>query len=124
EEKKFFETLEQGLKFLDNAIEKELKDGTLPGSAIFKLYDTYGFPVDLTELILRERNLKADSEGFEKVMAENKARSRKSWKGGSAVDNKVFHEVKEKHGATKFTGYTGVTGKGKLVDIIDLGDDT
>lgn len=124
EEKKFFETLEQGLKFLDEAIEKELQNGTLPGAAIFKLYDTYGFPVDLTELILRERSLKADSAGFEKVMAENKARSRKSWKGGTNVDNKIFHQSKEKHGATKFSGYAGVSGKGKLVDIIELDEDT
>ncbi len=124
EEKKFFETLEQGLKFLDEAIEKELKDKTLPGAAIFKLYDTYGFPVDLTELILRERGLKADSAGFDKVMEENKARSRKSWKSGVALDNSVFHKVKEKHGATNFTGYAGVAAKGRLVEIIDLGDDT
>src|SRR5690606_37325761 len=117
------ETLEQGLKFLDEAIEKELKNGELPGSAIFKLYDTYGFPVDLTELILKERGYKADTQGFEKVMAESKARSRKSWKGGTAVDNKIFHQIKERFGATQFTGYNHVHTNAKLLEVIDLGDD-
>lgn len=124
EEKKFFETLEQGLKFLDEAIDKNLRDNTLPGTAIFKLYDTYGFPVDLTELILRERGHKADSKGFEKTMEESKARSRKSWKSGANIDNKVFHSTKQKLGATKFTGYASVKEDAKLLEIIDLGDDT
>ena len=124
EEKKFFETLEQGLKFLDEAIEKELVNNTLPGHAIFKLYDTYGFPVDLTELILRERGHQADSAGFEKVMEENKARSRRSWKSGASADNKVFHQIKEKHGATQFVGYCDLTTKAKLLDVIEIDDNT
>ncbi len=123
EEKKFFETLEQGLKFLDDAIEKELVNNKLPGSAIFKLYDTYGFPVDLTELILKERNHLADISGFESQMAESKARSRKSWKSGTSVDNKVFFDLKEKLGTTKFTGYETLVQKAKLLHIIDMGDD-
>tara|TARA_R110000868_G_scaffold97619_16_gene268667 strand:- start:10536 stop:13142 length:2607 start_codon:yes stop_codon:yes gene_type:complete len=123
EEKKFFETLDQGLKFLDEAIENQLVKGTLPGSEIFKLYDTYGFPVDLTELILKERGHKADISGFEKTMEESKARSRKSWKSGASVDNKIFHSAKEKFGATNFTGYTQESTQATLLHVIDLGDD-
>tara|TARA_R110000868_G_scaffold55424_10_gene172393 strand:- start:2578 stop:5184 length:2607 start_codon:yes stop_codon:yes gene_type:complete len=124
EEKKFFETLDQGLKFLDDAIEKQLVNGTLPGTEIFKLYDTYGFPVDLTELILKERGHKADLTGFEKTMSESKERSRKSWKGGTSVDNKIFHSAKEKFGATEFLGYAQSTCQAKLLHIIDLDEDT
>ncbi|PIP90907.1 MAG: alanine--tRNA ligase [Bdellovibrionales bacterium CG12_big_fil_rev_8_21_14_0_65_38_15] len=123
EEKKFFETLEQGLKFLDEAIDKELVKNTLPGSAIFKLYDTYGFPVDLTELILKERNHLADISGFETQMSESKARSRKSWKSGASVDNKIFFDLKDKFGTTKFTGYEGLKQQAKLLHVLDMGDD-
>ena len=123
EEKKFFETLEQGLKFLDEAIDKELTKNTLPGSVIFKLYDTYGFPVDLTELILKERGHLADLAGFEAQMKESKERSRKSWKSGQSVDNKVYHSTKEKFGATKFTGYETLKQRAKLLNILELGED-
>jgi alanyl-tRNA synthetase len=77
----------------------------------------------LTQLILAERNLKADLNGFEKVMTENKELSRKSWKGGVAVDNKVFYQAKEELGVTKFVGYSKLSSRAKLLKIIDLGDE-
>lgn len=122
EEDKFQETLDQGLRYLEDAIKKEVKDGTFDGKAAFKLYDTYGFPLDLTELILKEKGIKLDSEGFDKAMQERKEDSRKSWKGSFNLDDKVFHAAKEKAGATKFLGYETCQSKGKLLEVIDLGD--
>ena len=102
EEKQFLETLDHGLKFLNDAISKKTKNDTLPGSEIFKLYDTYGFPADLTEIILNEKNLKADIDGFHLAMEKRKEQSRKSWKGGELLNNDVFYKIKERYGVTNF----------------------
>ena len=122
EENKFRETLEMGLKFLDEAISKHCHNGILEGEAAFKLYDTYGFPTDLTEIILQERNLNLDHDGFNKAMEKRKSDSRKSWKAGSNVDNSQFNAVKEKFGATNFIGYSSLTDSAKLLDVLDFGD--
>ncbi len=116
EEEKFLETLDTGIKFLTGEI-KKMKTDTLSGHIAFKLYDTYGFPIDLTEVILREKNLKLDEAGFDKSMTEQKERSRKSWKGGALTDDnkKVFYKIKEDNGITKFTGYEKAQDKGKLL---------
>lgn len=124
EEKKFLETLDKGLKFLNDVIKSDVKNGTLDGNAIFKLYDTYGFPVDLTELILQEQGLKADIDGFEKAMEKRKEESRKSWKGGELADNQEFYKIKEQHGATKFLGYTQLEASAKLLAIVRTGDES
>lgn len=123
EEKKFLETLEQGLKFLDDVIATSVKDGTLAAAGIFKLYDTYGFPVDLTEVILNERGLKADVAGFEKLMDERRKESRKTWKGGANVDDKVYFAAKEEVGTTDFQGYKNLQTESKLLKIIPMGDE-
>lgn len=123
EEKKFLETLEQGLKFLDDVIATSVKDGTLAAAGIFKLYDTYGFPVDLTEVILSERGLKADIAGFEKLMDERRKESRKTWKGGANVDDKVYFAAKEEVGTTNFQGYEQLQTESKLLKIIPMGDE-
>ncbi len=120
EEKKFLETLDHGLKFLHDAIKTDVNNNTLSGEAIFKLYDTYGFPVDLTELILQEKNLKADIDGFQKHMQKRKEDSRKSWKGGALENNEQFYTIKEKFGATEFVGYNKLTTAAKLLSIINL----
>ncbi len=119
EEKKFLETLDQGLKFLKNAIEKDVIKGTLRGDSAFKLYDTYGFPLDLTETILAEKKLNVDISGFNKAMQNRKEESRKSWKGGQLIDNKIFHQIREKRGATQFVGYDSLITKGKLLEIVE-----
>jgi alanyl-tRNA synthetase len=122
EERKFRETLENGLKFLNEAIAKEVKNKTLAGTAAFKLYDTYGFPVDLTEMFLADLGLTLDQAGFEKAMKEQKEMSRKSWKGAMDNSDKVFHAVKEKHGATNFVGYESTTTSAKLIAVEAFGD--
>lgn len=123
EEKKFLETLDQGLKFLEDAIATNVKDGVLEGEGVFKLYDTYGFPVDLTEVILSEKGLKADVAGFEKLMEQRRKESRKTWKGGVNLDDKIFFEAKEACGPTEFLGYKQLSAEAKLLKIIPMGDE-
>lgn len=122
EEKKFRETLENGLKFLTDALSKEVTNKVFSGKAAFKLYDTYGFPVDLTEMYLIDHGLKLDHENFDKAMKEQKELSKKSWKGAFDNSDKVFHTVKEKHGATNFVGYDHLEVEAKLLEIIDMGE--
>ncbi len=120
EEEKFLETLDQGLKFLNEAIKKDIKDKVLDGEAAFKLYDTYGFPFDLTEVILKERGLDVDTKGFDEALQRQKELSKKSWKGGQGTDLSIFHAEKEKHGATKFLGYESLSAESKLLAKIAL----
>jgi alanyl-tRNA synthetase len=122
EERKFRETLEHGLKFLQEAITKDVHNKVLAGTAAFKLYDTFGFPVDLTEMYLLDHGLTLDHTGFEKAMNEQKELSRKSWKGGLDNSDKVFHAIKEKHGATKFTGYEKTEDESTLIEIVPMGE--
>lgn len=122
EEKKFLETLDTGLKFLEESLKTDVKDKVFSGRSAFKLYDTYGFPLDLTQTILQERGLSVDDAAFEKAMEERKEDSRKSWKGALNLDDKVFFDSKEKTGATKFLGYTQTESTGKLLEVIDLGE--
>lgn len=122
EERKFRETLEHGLKFLQEAITKEVHNKVLAGTAAFKLYDTFGFPVDLTEMYLLDHGLTLDHAGFEKAMNEQKELSRKSWKGGLDNSDKVFHTIKEKHGATKFSGYEKTEDESTLIEIVPMGE--
>lgn len=120
EEKKFLETLDIGLKFLNEAITKDVVNSCLSGDAAFKLYDTYGFPLDLTEIILKERGLFVDSDGFNKTMSKRKEESKKSWKGGEGVDQKIFHELKNRYGTTTFVGYEKESVMAKLLAIAEL----
>ncbi len=122
EERKFRETLDNGLKYLNEAIQKDVKNKILPGTVAFKLYDTYGFPADLTEIYLRDHGITLDHAGFEKAMEEQKEQSRKSWKGALDMSDKVFHEVKQKNGATNFTGYEKLTSEAKLIHIEKMGE--
>ena len=117
EEERFRETLGRGLKLLDEA-KAEINGDTLDGEVAFKLYDTYGFPLDLTADILRREGKQVDEAGFEAAMAEQKARARAAWKGsGESADESVWFDVKEENGATEFTGYTATTGQGEIVAI-------
>lgn len=122
EEKKFLETLDTGLKFLEDSLKKDVKDNIFNGRSAFKLYDTYGFPLDLTEVILAEKGIKVDTEAFDKAMEERKEDSRKSWKGALNLDDKVFHDAKEANGETHFLGYTQLSSKAKLLSTLDLGE--
>jgi alanyl-tRNA synthetase len=122
EERKFRETLENGLKFFNEALTTSVTNNTLAGTAAFKLYDTYGFPVDLTEIYLADRGMKLDNAGFEKAMNEQKELSRKSWKGALDMSDKVFFAIKEKNGATNFVGYEKFESTAKLIAVEKLGE--
>jgi alanyl-tRNA synthetase len=122
EESRFRQTLANGLKLLDEATAELADGGTLPGETAFKLYDTYGFPYDLTEQALIERGLKVDQAGFDAAMAEQKAKARAAWKGsGSKASEDVWFDLAEQYGATEFTGYSGDEGEGVVLAIVKDG---
>lgn len=107
EEERFIKTMENGLKLLDDATCKMGEGDVLDGKTAFKLYDTYGFPLDMTQDALKSRNIKVDEEGFNAAMAEQKALARKNWAGsGDAGTEKVWFELQDKLGSTEFLGYT------------------
>ncbi len=119
EEERFKQTLDRGLKLLEEETGKVAKGGTLPGEAAFKLYDTYGFPLDLTQDILRTKGLKVDTEGFDKSMAKQKADARAAWSGsGDKATNNIWFAIKDKVGATEFLGYAQDKAAANIVAII------
>src|SRR5687767_2147166 len=119
EETRFRQTLVNGLKLLDEATAGLGEGGTLPGETAFKLYDTFGFPLDLTEQALIEKNLKVDYAGFEKAMAAQKAAARAAWKGsGDRASDDIWFDLAEEHGATEFTGYSGDEAEGVVLAIV------
>lgn len=122
EEEKFRETLEKGLKILEEEISR-LRVGTtlelsLPGAIAFRLYDTYGFPLDLTQDILKEKNLTVDVDGFNHEMENQRQRARSNWKGsGEEKEDAQFLELKDKFGATKFLGYEKLEEKSQIIAV-------
>jgi alanyl-tRNA synthetase len=122
EETRFRQTLVNGLKLLDEATATLPPGGTLPGETAFKLYDTYGFPLDLTEQALVEKQLKIDTAGFETAMAAQKAAARAAWKGsGDKASDDIWFDLAEEHGATEFTGYAGDEAEGVVLAIVKDG---
>jgi len=118
EEERFFATIEAGIKLFEEEL-KNTKD-TFSGEVAFKLYDTYGFPLDLTQDMLREKGIALDMEGFNKKMAEQKAKSKANWKGtGDAVAKGDFKEIKEKFGENEFVGYEQTETKAKVLALLD-----
>lgn len=116
EEERFRKTLDTGLALINEELTKIKPGEKLSGEVAFKLYDTFGFPLDLTEVILREKKLELDSEGFEKAMARQKEQSKKGSKFKVQEDNlKVFYTIKEKFGETQFIGFDEVVGEAKLL---------
>ena len=119
EETRFRQTLANGLKLLDEATADLPAGGTLPGETAFKLYDTFGFPYDLTEDALRSRGLKVEREVFDTAMAEQKAKARAAWKGsGAKASEDIWFDLVEEHGVTEFTGYSGTEGEGVAVALV------
>ncbi|HUE78579.1 MAG TPA: alanine--tRNA ligase [Sphingomicrobium sp.] len=119
EETRFRQTLVNGLKLLDEATAQLSAGGTLPGETAFKLYDTFGFPYDLTEDALRARGLHVDRAGFDTAMAAQKAAARAAWKGsGDRASDDVWFDLAEQHGATEFTGYSGDEAEGVVLAIV------
>ncbi len=116
EEEKFRKTLDTGLALINEELAKVKAGQKFSGEVAFKLYDTFGFPLDLTEVILREKKLELDTKGFEDAMAKQKAQSKSAKKFSVQEDNlKLFYSIKEKFGETNFTGYEEVTGNAKLL---------
>jgi len=122
EETRFKQTLERGLKLLDEETDGLEKGASLPGEIAFKLYDTYGFPLDLTEDALRARDLGVDHDGFNAAMARQKAEARASWAGsGDAATETLWFELREEVGATDFLGYEAEQAEGVVTALVKDG---
>ena len=117
EEEKFSTLLDRGMKILDQNLEK-VKNNILPGEIAFKLYDTYGFPLDLTADILKNKNIKIDSSAFDQAMQKSKELARASWKGSGdkSVEEKWF-KVREQLNPTEFLGYEFDKAEGEILKI-------
>ncbi|WP_439272236.1 alanine--tRNA ligase [Pseudochrobactrum sp. HB0163] len=132
EETRFRKTLERGLGLLSEATENMHEGQSLDGETAFKLYDTYGFPLDLTQDALRQRGIGVDTEGFANAMERQKAEARASWSGsGDAAMETIWFSVRDKVGATEFLGYdtekaegvvTALVHAGKLIDKASQGE--
>jgi alanyl-tRNA synthetase len=122
EETSFRRTLERGLKLLEEETARLAPGAPLPGEVAFKLYDTYGFPLDLTEDALRVQGRKVDRAGFDAAMARQKAAARAAWKGsGEAAIAPVWFEIKEEFGASEFLGYATTRAEGRCVALVREG---
>ncbi len=118
EEERFRATLDKGLKLLNEEVEKFLKsdDKLFDGNVAFILYDTYGFPLDLTQMILKEKNIEIDTKQFDDAMKKQKERSKINWVGsGDKQVNELYLKIEEK---TKFTGYEKIVDNGKILKLI------
>ena len=119
EEANFRRTLERGLRLLDEELVSLPQDQPLPGEVAFKLYDTYGFPLDLTADALRGQGRGVDLAGFDAAMARQRAEARKHWKGsGSSSVNPVWYELRDQTGATEFLGYATPTAEAKILGLV------
>ncbi|TXL82351.1 alanine--tRNA ligase [Vineibacter terrae] len=119
EETRFRATLGTGLRLLEEETAELGAGGTLKGDVAFKLYDTYGFPLDLTQDVLRARRIGVDLGGFDRAMAEQKAKARAAWAGsGEAANEAIWFDLHEKVGATEFLGYDADSAEGKVLALL------
>ncbi len=119
EEVRFKQTLDRGLKLLDDALVDVPEGADLPGETAFKLYDTYGFPLDLTQDALREKGRGVDTPGFDAAMDAQKAKARAAWSGaGGEADAAVWFEVADTKGLTDFLGYETTTAEGQVAALL------
>ncbi|SFI97123.1 alanyl-tRNA synthetase [Phyllobacterium sp. CL33Tsu] len=122
EEKRFRKTLDRGLGLLGEATESLGEGDKLDGETAFKLYDTYGFPLDLTQDALRQRGIGVDTEAFDAAMERQKAEARASWAGsGDAATETVWFSVRDKVGATEFLGYETEQAEGVITALVENG---
>ena len=122
EESRFRQTLERGLHLLADELARIPEGAALPGAAAFRLYDTYGFPLDLTQDALREQGRSVDTAGFDAAMAEQKAKARASWAGsGETRDAAIWFDLAEAHGATEFLGYDTESAEGQVLALVQGG---
>jgi alanyl-tRNA synthetase len=119
EEERFKVTIDKGLRLLEEEVVNIQSGGLLPGEVAFKLYDTYGFPLDLTEDILKERNIRVDHSGFAEKMEEQKSLARKSWSGsGEAKSEDLWFDIKNKFGPTEFLGYSSDEAYANVIAVV------
>jgi alanyl-tRNA synthetase len=118
EEVRFRETLTKGLDILSQEI-PNIKNNTLDGKVAFKLYDTFGFPLDLTQDFLKSKNIVIDIDSFNRAMEAQKEEARASWKGsGDTATQKIWFELAKKYNPTIFDGYEKNSVKSKIVSIL------
>ncbi|HEX3810970.1 MAG TPA: alanine--tRNA ligase [Rhizomicrobium sp.] len=122
EEIRFRETLVRGLKLLDEATVNIKKGGKLGGDTAFRLYDTFGFPLDLTEDALRARSIEVDKTGFDAAMQKQREDARKAWSGsGEASDDRIWFELRDELGSTEFLGYDAEEAEANITAIVKDG---
>ena len=122
EEARFKEALARGLKILTTEVEGKASGGTLSGETAFKLYDTYGFPLDLTEDFMRGYDWQVDIAGFDSAMKAQKEAARAAWSGsGSKADERILFELADRHGATEFLGYSRLSSEAVVNAIVKDG---
>jgi alanyl-tRNA synthetase len=122
EETRFKQTLDRGLRLLDDELSDLDEGAPLPGAAAFKLYDTYGFPLDLTQDALREKGREVDTDGFDAAMAEQKAKARAAWSGtGEAANATIWFDIADQHGTTDFLGYDTEKAEGQINALVQDG---
>ena len=123
EEEKFLILLERGMNILEEEMKKITK--IFPGDIAFKLYDTYGFPLDLTQDVLRSKSIKVDTKSFDQLMTKRKENAKKNWKGsGDTAIEHIWFKVREKLGSTDFLGYETDNSQGVVLTIIHNGKET
>ncbi|MDQ6994418.1 MAG: alanine--tRNA ligase [Mariprofundaceae bacterium] len=119
EEERFIKTLDKGLTLVEQAAKKAGKGGTIPGKTLFSLYDTFGFPTDLTADILKGQNIHLDMAGFEICMNEQRERARAAWGGsGESTLPKAVFEIREQRGSTDFLGYSTLSADGAISGLV------
>jgi alanyl-tRNA synthetase len=119
EETRFRRTLERGLRLLEEETERLPAGGVLPGETAFRLYDTYGFPLDLTQDALKAKGITVDQAGFDAAMARQREEARRAWAGsGEAATEAVWFQIREQAGATEFLGYEAEEAEGKVVALV------
>ena len=124
EEERFKYTLDRGLKLLEEETASMSQGGTLPGELAFKLYDTYGFPLDLTEDILKKQKISVDHKGFNEHMQIQKERARKSWTGsGESKTDSMWFDIVSEFGATEFLGYSLESAEGQVISLVQKGEE-
>ena len=119
EETRFKKTLDRGLGLLEDETDRLGEGEALPGEIAFRLYDTFGFPLDLTQDVLRGQGRTVDTAGFDAAMARQKAEARKAWAGsGEAADETIWFDLRERFGATEFLGYGAENAEGQIIAIV------
>ncbi|NKB21845.1 MAG: alanine--tRNA ligase [Alphaproteobacteria bacterium] len=122
EEARFKQTLDRGLKLLTEETDRLGDKEALPGEIAFRLYDTFGFPLDLTQDVLRAQGRPVDTDGFDVAMQKQREDARKAWAGsGEAADESVWFDIRENTGATEFLGYNNEFSEGQILAIVKDG---